>query len=238
MVSVLKGHPRYTIQSVQQVIKPQSKLYDQYDKSNDADAQEFLLDSLDPDLAIKLSRKIKQDELFPVVFIRLIQLIKPSSVHHFDQLKNAIKQQFPSNYPGEDISLMAADMKDDADELLLAGQYDHNLNTVMVDNFLQASNQEHNSYRHKLLGVSEKLEQELVTIGYMDKATATQHLESCKLTYEDICETAEDAYRSLLNKSQWTPAKAAIRDSKKPPAAFGNAAMCMSKEDFEARFSG
>ncbi|CAJ1940544.1 unnamed protein product [Cylindrotheca closterium] len=113
---------------------------------------------------------------------------------------------------------MAEDNKEDANELTIAGQYEFNLNNVMVDNFLEASRAEHNSYRHEMLNVSAKMNKALIEIGYMDKEAAAQHLEAEELTHEHICDKAEDAYRTLFDKHQWPAARPTIRDSKTPYA--------------------
>ena len=44
-----------------------------------------------------------------------------------------------------------------------------------------------------------------------------------KLTYKDICAHAEDSYRTLFDRKEWPPSRH-VRDSKAPPAAFGNLA--------------
>ncbi|KAI2493004.1 hypothetical protein MHU86_21535 [Fragilaria crotonensis] len=53
-----------------------------------------------------------------------------------------------------------------------------------------------------------------------------------KLTYKDICAHAEDAYRTLFDRKEWPPARH-TRDSKAPPAAFGN----MATQSPELRYS-
>ncbi|CAJ1947617.1 unnamed protein product [Cylindrotheca closterium] len=113
---------------------------------------------------------------------------------------------------------MAEDNNEDANELTIAGQYEFNLNNVMVDNFLEASRAEHNSYRHDMLNVSAKMDKALIEIGYMDKEAAAQHLEAEELTHEHICDKAENAYRTLFDKHQWPAARPTIRDSKTPYA--------------------
>jgi Zinc knuckle len=45
-----------------------------------------------------------------------------------------------------------------------------------------------------------------------------------KLTYQDTCRHAEDAYRTLYDRKEWPPARN-IRDSKAPPTSFGNLAI-------------
>ncbi|KAI2495570.1 hypothetical protein MHU86_18929 [Fragilaria crotonensis] len=51
-----------------------------------------------------------------------------------------------------------------------------------------------------------------------------------KLTYKDICAHAEDAYRTLFDRKEWPPARH-TRDSKAPPAAFGNMATPITRAE-------
>ena len=48
-------------------------------------------------------------------------------------------------------------------------------------------------------------------------------MQANKLTYRDICAYAEDAFRTQFDRKEWPPSRH-IRDSKAPPAAFGNLA--------------
>ncbi|CAJ1959927.1 unnamed protein product [Cylindrotheca closterium] len=218
MLCIVNGHPRFTVQSVTKQVEQQVKCYDKYDKANDAEAKIFLGNSLDPELAAKLYLKVKTTDPFPVMFQKFIQMLHTTSIHYFEGLKTNIRKRKPSQYSGEDIAQMAEDNKEDANELTIAGQYEFNLNNVMVDNFLEASRAEHNSYRHEMLNVSAKMNKALIEIGYMDKEAAAQHLEAEELTHEHICDKAEDAYRTLFDKHQRPAARPTIRDSKTPYA--------------------
>ncbi len=51
-----------------------------------------------------------------------------------------------------------------------------------------------------------------------------------KLTYENICTHAEDAYRTLFDRKEWPPAQH-THDSKAPPAAFGNMATPITRAE-------
>ena len=218
MVCIIENHPMFTIESALKMTEDQVQAYDEYDKSNDAEAKLFLTNSLEPTLAAKLHQRVKESDTFPVMFMRLIQLVQVQSIHYFEALKNKIRNRKPSQYAGEDISLMAMDNKEDARELEIAGQYDYNLNNAMVDNFLEAARGETNSYHFELLGLSRELNKELVAVGYMDKATAGQHLQSKQLSSDDICEAAENAYRTLLDKQQWPGARNPNKDTRTPRA--------------------
>ncbi|CAJ1969878.1 unnamed protein product [Cylindrotheca closterium] len=145
-------------------------------------------------------------------------MLHTTSIHYFEGLQTNIRKRKPSQYSGEDIAQMAEDNKEDTNELTIAGQYEFNLNNVMVDNFLEASRAEHNSYCHEMLNVSAKIDKALIEIGYMDKEAAAQHLEAEELTHENICDKAENAYRTLFDKHQWPAARPTIRDSKAPYA--------------------
>ncbi|KAI2500284.1 hypothetical protein MHU86_14164 [Fragilaria crotonensis] len=67
-------------------------------------------------------------------------------------------------------------------------------------------------------------------IGFKDKEAANLHMQVNKLTYKDICAHAEDAYRTLFDRKEWPPARH-TRDSKAPPAAFGNMATPITRAE-------
>ena len=228
MVCVISGHPRFTVDSAIKLTTDQAKLYDKYDKANDKEAVRFLTNSLDPDLATKLHQRVKSTDTFPVVFMRLIQLIRTTSIHYFESLKTKIRQRKPHQYPGQDISLMSVDNKSDADELTIAGQYDHNLTASMLTNFLEACPGETTSYHFVLLGLDKEMGQALIDVGYMEKDQATTYLQSKNLTADDICDAAENAYRTLFDKQAWSPARSPIKDSKTP---HGHLAVGSVQED-------
>jgi len=54
MVNVVEDHGRFTLESVTKQVQSQLTKYDMYDKTNDAEATDFLLDSLEDDLAKEL----------------------------------------------------------------------------------------------------------------------------------------------------------------------------------------
>jgi hypothetical protein len=100
----------------------------------------------------------------------------------------------------------------------------------MLKIFLQAGGSGNEDFRFPLRSVKQKLEQALLDIGFKDKETANLHMQVNKLTYKDICTYAEDTYRTLFDRKEWPPARH-TRDSKAPPAAFGNMATPITRAE-------
>ena len=170
-----------------------------------------------------MAEKLDDSDSFPVVWLQFLKSIQSTSIERFEDLKATIKARLPSQYPGENLELLAAHFRKDANELTTAGQYDHNLTLGMLKTFLLAGGSGNEDFRFPLRSVKQRLEQALLDIGFKDKEAANLHMQTNKLTYKDICTHAEDAYRTLFDRKEWPPARHA-RDSKAPPAAFGNLA--------------
>ncbi len=186
MVNIVKDHGRFTLESVSRLIKPQLLKYDSYDKANDAEASEFLVDSLEADLAKEL-REIKEpDDPFPKVWIRFIRTIRSISIDRFEDLKKKIKACKPTQYPGQDLSKMALDLRSYAKELEVAGQYDHNLTLHMLNSFLDAGGQGNEDFRFPLRTIKANLNTALIEIGYLSYQDAHQKMVNDKLTYKDV----------------------------------------------------
>ena len=220
MLCIVDAHPRYTADSATKMCEDQVKLYDSYDKANDTEAKQFLTRSLDEDLALRLHQWSKTTDTFAVLFVRFVNLCHSTSIHRCESLKNGIRNRVPANFSGENIEQMALANREDARELIIAGQWDHNLNSSMLDNFLQAASQGGNvsTYHFELLGLSQRLRVALKDIGFMSSDDAGDYLERQGLTFEIICETAATSYRTLLDKEQWPAARNAVRDNRVPRA--------------------
>ena len=223
MTNVVKSHARFTVQSAKLLAEAQTPLYDRYDRTNDMAARTYLLASLSTDLSNKVSEKLDDADSFPVVWLQFLKSIQSTSIERFEDLKNNIKARLPSQYPGENLEQLAAHFRKDANELTTAGQYDHNLTLGMLKTFLLAGGSGNEDFRFPLRSVKTKLEQALLDIGFKDKEAANLYMQANKLTYRDICAYAEDAFRTQFDRKEWPPSRH-TRDSKAPPAAFGNLA--------------
>ncbi|KAI2503664.1 hypothetical protein MHU86_10788 [Fragilaria crotonensis] len=180
--------------------------------------------SLSPALMSKIQEKTEDSDSFHIVWLQLIKTIQSTSIERFEDLKAAIKARHPSQYAGENLELLASDFRKDARELTTAGQYDHNLTLTMLKTFLLAGGSGNEDFRFQLRATKQKLDQALLDIGYKEKSAAQAHMVSKKLTYQDVCRQAEDAYRLQYDRKEWPPASHAT-DTRVPSATFGNVAL-------------
>lgn len=224
MVSILSNHGRFnSIKAVQTQAEVQLLSYDNYDRSNDRDAIQFLLNSLNDTLEEDLAERMEDNDCFPVVFMRLIDIIRSSSIVRLEDLKKQLREIVASNYAGENITSMVRDILNLAKELDAAGQYDHTLTHAITENLLAAGGENNEKYRYKLRQKDEALDDALRAIGFMDKSAADKFMKDQNLTFKDICNVAEKAYRVQADRNKWPPA--CVRpDSKAPPRAYGNLA--------------
>jgi hypothetical protein len=206
MTNVVSSHSRYTVATAKTLSSHQVLLYDKYDKMNDLAATKFLLSSLDPALMSKIKEKIEDNDLFHVVWLQLIMTNQSTSIECFEDLKVAIKARRPSQYAGENLEALAADYQKDVRELTTAGQYNHNLTLTMLNTFHLAGGAGNEDFRFPLRSTKQKLDQALLDIGYKEKSGAHAHMVAEKLTFQDICCQAKDAYRTQFDRKEWPPA--------------------------------
>jgi hypothetical protein len=224
--SVVTEYTRFSVDSATKQAQLIVNKYDEYDTANDHEACEFLLNSLDPTLADDLRMDRRDGDNFPIMYIRLIRLIRSTSIDHFDTLKATIRKVKASQFPGQDLNAMSRKIQIAAQELDTAGQYDHNLTLAILDSFIEAgggNGPDAETYRFPLRNKRGQLETKLLEIAYMDPSVAQAEMTRDDLTWRSICDLAKNQYQSLYEKNKWEPAHHA-RDSKGPPAGFGNLA--------------
>ena len=225
MSNVVKDHARYTVPSATLLVKKQLVKYDKYDKTNDLAASTCLLASLSGPLSSKVEEKVEETDPFPIVWLQFLKAIQSTSrIERFEDLKSSIRLRLPSQYPGQNLELLAAQFRKDALELTTAGQYDHNLTLTMMKIFLLAGGSAGEDYKFALRTTKQKLEDALLEIGFKKKSAANRIMVDLKLTYRDICAQAEDKYRVMFDRKEWPPALN-LKDSKSPPSAYGNVAI-------------
>ena len=177
---------------------------------------------------VKWNNLSHAQDVFPTVWMIVVKSIMSTSIERFDSMKNKLKRIVPSSYPGQNLRLMASDIRRLAKELTSAGQYDHNLTLNILNNFLLAGGESSiaEGFRFPLRGKKTMLESELLKTPFMSSAEADKSMLEKELSYKDICNFAVDEYRRLFDQGEWLPSKNA-RDSKAPPSGFGiNVAQC------------
>lgn len=221
MFFIVHFHGQYTVDDVKQLVKPQVLLYDDQDQQNDNEAKEFLLNSLSSDLKKDLNRRIQENDVFPVVWKRLMYIVRTTSVYALDDTRKKIENRIPQHYPGQNIADFCADNADDCQELDQAGHFPWTLLLRIVTNALRADGGD--EYKDDMRPVRIAVKNALGEIGYMDPSAAEQYMINNKLTFQDILSTAEDSYRSLKDRGMWPPARS-NKDSKRPPESYGKLA--------------
>jgi hypothetical protein len=136
MVNTVKEHGRFSAESIKRLIALQTAKYDTYDWTNDREATAYVLDVLEVELAKDLRDLIDPEDPFPLVWLRLMKMIRSTSIDRYEHLKVKIKTRKPHQYAGQDLAKMAADQRADCRELEIAGQYDHNCTLHLLEGFL------------------------------------------------------------------------------------------------------
>lgn len=221
MINCVTNHPRLHVKKLPALIAPQLSKYDKYDHNNDSEAKLFLLNSIDDILATEIRSVTMKEDPFPLVYLHLMKIVRNVSIDYCNTLKQKIRSRQPSQYPGQDLAQMAIDFRADVDELVTAGQYEHNLSLIILEAFLSAGgSQPLEEYKHSLRILHDKLEEKLLDIGFMTQDEATSIIIKEELSVRDICRIATDKYRTLVSRGRWPPARH-NPDSKAAPTKFG-----------------
>ena len=144
----------------------------------------------------KVAEKLEDTDPFPtIVWLQFLKAIQSTSIKRFEDLRSSIKLRLPSQYPGENLELLAAQFHKGALELTTAGQYVHNLTLLIMKIFLLADGSGNKNFRFTLRATKQKLEQALLDIGFKEKTATNEHMIRLKLTDKDVSTQAEDTYR-------------------------------------------
>ena len=221
MISCVTNHPRLHVKKLPELIAPQLLKYDKYDLNNDNEAKLFLLNSIDEEMATEVRSVTMKVDPFPLVYLHFMKIVRNVSIDYCNTIKQKIRSRQPSQYPGQDLALMAIDFRADVQELEIAGQYEHNLSLIILEAFLSAGgSQPLEEYKHSLRILHDKLQERLLDIGFMSQEQATKKIIEDELTVRDICRIATDKYRTLASRGRWPPARH-NPDSKAVPGKFG-----------------
>jgi hypothetical protein len=173
-----------------------------------------LLDSLVPRLANTIKKKCLKLDSFAVMWMILLQMIQSTSVEVYELLKKSIKDHNkPKQYPGQNLSNLAEDFRDDAKKLMITGFYDHGLMLTMLKIFLEAGGDGccAKNFWYKIYQWIEQMEEAMLTIWFMDMDDQDAYMLKKELTYHQITDQVESCYLNLLNNKEWImPSKNAV----------------------------
>jgi hypothetical protein len=78
--SVVTEYTRFSVDSAIIQTRLVVKKFDKYDEANDYEACMFLLNSLEPTLAYDLQQDRREDDHFPILYLRMIKFIRNASI--------------------------------------------------------------------------------------------------------------------------------------------------------------
>ena len=182
----------------------------------------YFFDSFDPKLALTLERKVKEDEGFVMMWLRLIQLVVAPSMDRWDVLKDKLKKKSMRDYSGQNVRQLCEDMEDLAAQLKAGGQYDHQLTRTMVKIVLK-SNDLPSTYALELSKLQDKIDEALGASIYMSPADRCDFMHSKELIFEEVCDFMATEYDILKMNDEWPAAKLPA-DGSSVPEQFTNLA--------------
>ena len=213
MINVVENHPRFCHNHEKNAVillKEGKKHFDQWDKENDANARQFLINSLDDDILEAIKHQIQPEFSFTTVWLYLIHHIITTSSARFDDIKSTIRSMSPLQYEAQNITLLANDYIDKFKELESGGQMDYNLITSVLQSFHSADGPPE-IYKFALLNLETKADTAINTVAFMSSEQKDTYMRNQQLDIQSICNVATAGYRKAKDNNQWGPLKQ-VRD--------------------------
>ena len=182
--------------------------FDTWDKKNDSEAKEFLIESLSETLKKDFKPFYDRDkDIFSIVWLKLIHYLVSSNSKTFDKVKDDIRSIKPQMYPGQNIEKMAADYITKAEELINAGYFETSLILDMVDGFLCASRDAKGTFHHSMNDLRKSTDKLLRSTVFLSKTDQMERHAIERLSYKDVCFAAVKEYKTLCDDNLWEPKK-------------------------------
>ena len=207
MVSVVKDHPRFVIaldMSIENARKLSYK-YDRYDQENSAAAREFLVNSLHQDLASRLIKVVETTDSFAIVWLRLLKLLVPTSVAHFDNLRETLRKIDPLKYECENLESLVQDLRLITDELVLGNQYNPSLTSSFLTSIRTKCSQG-DTFAFKLDSKIDEVDKEIVKCIHLSNQDSLDYMMVNDLDPKCILDWVQTTYLKYKNEDQWKPA--------------------------------
>ena len=235
LVSVVENHGLFSLSSGSSAADLiYTTVYDTYDKENDSDAKEFLLNSVSPELEKQLYENCTTTDSFITYWLNLISIVKSVSIERYDAIKDRIKSRKMSDYSGENVESISTDFLDDWQELHSAKLYDNNLTMNMLKTIMSAGGENNEDFRFPLRSLKEKLDTVLLNVRHKTYQDAHAELVKQGVDVQAVLKKAKKVYRDLHDSGKW-PASAHAKDSKAMNKNYGNVNHATSPEVKEFR---
>ena len=132
--SCVADYPRFNTRVMQRMLVGRFDKYDQYDKDNDKDAIEYLLNSVNKELRDRLKVSSK-GRPFAQYFTKLVEIVRKTKVDQVEALKTKLRAIKPSDFPGEDIDALWVHATPLVSVLVACDGFDHSLTNFLTTPF-------------------------------------------------------------------------------------------------------
>ena len=179
------------------------------------------MDSLSESLRKKILGKVDKEMKFSEIFMIFIDNERPQS----GDLCNAIKKRAlaldVTNYPGANISDMAADARKDILALEKANAYNSRRNIALYRLFTKAGGLNNSEYSTPMYDMLKEVKKKVSTIAHMNNQNKIIEMNKVDLGWKDILQKAEDNYKELTTDGnvRWPP-QCNPMDLRAPPNNF------------------
>jgi hypothetical protein len=223
-----------------EAVKPQQARADSYSRSNDRDAIEFLLRSLDESLLCTLISLIpKEKQSFVSLWFVLVDLNQKHTVAYLDTVKAEIRAIVPGNFPGENISEFVTAVLSKFVVLENAMAVDHDLTTAVILNLLKAGgpttteNSGRQLFAGEIADFSKKHARALPGIHHLSLANKDAKMKELRLTLQDLCTLATEEYSQRIGSNSWELA-GRVSDTRTVPARYASASANVLEQNIPA----
>ena len=222
VLAVVHDHPKFRADEsrFQSLANEFRDKFDSFDSANDEAAREFLTNSISGELKKTMRFKLSVADSFASVWLKLMKQIISSSTDRFEAIRARIKARTPMSYSGQDIEKMSEDNQTDANMLISAGCYEHNLTKSMIQCSLKSTVK--GKFSHDLFDLENKVEAALQYTTFMSTHEIDRYFAQQGLTMQDVNIKVTALYRVLKDTDGgrgWPPSKISS-DSKVVPRAF------------------
>jgi len=220
MTSALQHPHRISVVRLREAAEQRWPLCDSCDKVNDSAAKEALCDSFPDTMKLDIQKKDEGNRwMFLQAWSFFIRECAPVSLTKCDDIKKKLRDTKPSDFPQQNLKLMADEHDDLAGELEQGGQWQPNCLQDMMNGCKKADWDSQD--RLVLEAKANVLETVLLEIGQeRDPNLQDQALDNANCTCHDTKECCRDQHLKAVAAERHPPAKNAV-DSKAVPQSFG-----------------
>ena len=146
MVNAVENYALFNRDNIRKQNIELYKKYDRYDKQNDKEATDCLLNSLEETLRKQIRVKMEEEMLFTEVFMLFIETVRPQNSELYASLEKKITDFDPSKHPGANIKAMASDLRVTVTSMMRGNAHDSKYNVTIARMLTNAGGDNNEEY--------------------------------------------------------------------------------------------